>query len=467
MRLWIVWWNLASRLRPAFSRNTTFLWFAAALAGMCVRPDLAGITSFVRALGLRHSCYPSLIGMFHSKGISLDKLTALWTRTAMETMRPHLLMAAGRPVLLADGIKIPKSGRKMPGVKKLHQESDNNTKPEYIYGHSCQSITLAVKAGNSFLSVPLACRVHEGTVFSNRHKRTTLDKLMELSDDLPIGGPATLVADAFYASGKIIKSLLAKNWHLITSARTNIVARLSPEEVPAKKRGRPKKYGKSIKIYELFSDEAAFVEASIPLYCEKDVTVRFRTIDLFWQRAGVVVRFVLVIHPARGRKILMCTDLAMSAEEIIQLYGVRFKIEVGFKQAVHTLGAFAYHFWMKAMKPRPRKSGDQYLHRESKDYRDAVRLKLHAYHCHIQMGVIAQGIIQAIAIQETRLVWSLFGSWLRTIRADVPPSERVVALAMRNALPEFLADSPKTNILVKFIRGKIDVDRAEGLRLVS
>ena len=34
------------------------------------------------------------------------------------------------------------------------------------------------------------------------------------------------------------------------------------------------------------------------------------------------------------------------------------------------------------------------------------------------------------------------GSWLRTLRVGVPPSERVVALALRNALPQFLADSP-------------------------
>lgn len=38
----------------------------------------------------------------------------------------------------------------MPAVKKLHQESDGNTKPEYIFGHSCQAVTLAVKAGAGF-----------------------------------------------------------------------------------------------------------------------------------------------------------------------------------------------------------------------------------------------------------------------------------------------------------------------------
>ena len=89
------------------------------------------------------------------------------------------------------------------------------------------------------------------------------------------------------------------------------------------------------------------------------------------------------------------------------------------------------------------------------------------YHCHIQFGVIAQWLLQAVAILDATSVWRGFGSWLRTVRAGVPPSERVVALALRNALPEFLADSLADHILAKFIRQRLDLSRAEGLRLAS
>ena len=34
-----------------------------------------------------------------------------------------------RLIILANGIQQPKEGRKMPAVKKLHQESGNNFKP--------------------------------------------------------------------------------------------------------------------------------------------------------------------------------------------------------------------------------------------------------------------------------------------------------------------------------------------------
>ena len=40
----------------------------------------------------------------------------------------------------------------------------------------------------------------------------------------------------------------------------------------------------------------------------------------------------------------MSTDTSLRAIEIIRLYGLRFKIEFAFKQAVHVFGAFYYHF---------------------------------------------------------------------------------------------------------------------------
>jgi hypothetical protein len=39
--------------------------------------------------------------------------------------------------------------------------------------------------------------------------------------------------------------------------------------------------------------------------------------------------------------------------------------------------------------------------------------------------------------------------------------------AMRNALPEFLAGSGQASIFKKFIRDRINLSRAEGLRLAG
>ena len=163
----------------------------------------------------------------------------------------------------------------------------------------------------------------------------------------------------------------------------------------------------------------------------------------------------------------MSTDTSLGAIEIIRLYGLRFKIEHGFKQAVRVVGSFSYHFWMKEMKPLHRRNGNQYLHRESSAYRDAVKRKINAYHVFIHAGVVSQGLLQYLSANVPKQVWASFGSWLRTIRPGIAPSELVVATALRHSLPEFLLNTAQHNIFAKFIVHRQDPDRLEVFRIAS
>jgi hypothetical protein len=49
--------------------------------------------------------------------------------------------------------------------------------------------TASTHAAKSVFSVPLAVRIHEGLVWSNRDKRTLLDKMLGLLDILAIEAP--------------------------------------------------------------------------------------------------------------------------------------------------------------------------------------------------------------------------------------------------------------------------------------
>ncbi len=104
--------------------------------------------------------------------------------------------------------------------------------------------------------------------------------------------------------------------------------------------------------------------------------IKYRTRDLLWKPAGRLVRFVIVEHPKRGHCLQMSTDLSLSALEIIELYGLRFKIEHGFKKV----------------------------------YRDHVHRKIKAYHVQVQAGIVAQGLMQYLSVTEKQRVRQGFGS---------------------------------------------------------
>jgi hypothetical protein len=467
MQLWNLWWSWVEPLRGASSRSRSFLWLAAALAGFSARGDLLGVTAIIRALGFAERYYDRLLDFFHSPAVDVDRLTRCWVKLLFARL-PGIVRANGRPVLLGDGLKNPKRGRKMPAVKRLHQSSDGNTKPEFIMGHSIQAVSLLVSAASSFFAIPLVARIHEGLVFTNRDKRTLPRKFLSLVESLGISEPVYLVADAYYACRTIALGLAASGSHLLSRLRKNAVAYLPVPTVEGKrKRGRPRLYGLKIGLSSLFDTLEGWTEAQSPVYGENAVRIRYLSIDLIWRPIRRLARFVLVEHPHRGRIMLLCTDLTLAPIEIIRLYGLRFKIELSFKQAIRTLGVYAYHFWMASMTKISSRSGNQHLHHKSEAYRIAVRRKLGAYHRHIQIGLIAQGILQCIAITSPDLVWRHFGSWLATIRPGIPPSELVVMAALRNMLPDFLARSAPGFIFTKFLRDRFDLKRAEGFRMAG
>lgn len=467
MLLWSELMKCVRILSGACTRRRTAIWFMVVIVAWVARPDLLGVTSFVRAAFLTSSAYHPLLHLFHSSALPLGALLEAWVKLAMRVFSPS--SEGGYTVFVADGIKVGKEGRKMPAVKNLHQESENNSKAEFIMGHSFQALSLLVTtASGQAFAVPLVARICEGLILKrSRVRRSQLAKLadmfLEVTAIAAVRG--LLVADAYYASRTIINPLLARGHQLVSRVRKNAVA-YEPASVPRKKgRGRPKKYGRKIPLRDLFKGWQSFSEAQSPVYGETSITIQYRAVDLIWRPIGKTVRFVLVKHPTRGRLILLSTALDLDPLVVIKLYGLRFKIEVSFRQSLHTLGGYAYHFWLMAMKPIRRCDGDQHIERRSDKYKKNVARKMDAYHRYVLIGCIVQGLLQHLSINFASEVWRTFRSWLRTMNTNLVPSELVAAHALRAHLPQFLLDTSSDHELKKFILDHADFERIPGVSM--
>lgn len=84
-------------------------------------------------MALLPDCYLSMLHFFRASSWSLDAIRTGWF-SAVKEYSP-LYLEGNFHVLVGDGVKQSKEGRRMPGVKKLFQESENSAKPQYIHGH--------------------------------------------------------------------------------------------------------------------------------------------------------------------------------------------------------------------------------------------------------------------------------------------------------------------------------------------
>ena len=148
-----------SSFRESFTRASTYKWFVTIVIGMMVRKDDLGVTSLIRALGLK-PVYEALDRFFRSDAWKLQGLEQKW-RSIVATAAP-LERYKGAAVLPGDGIKVSKEGRRMPGVKRLHQESDNSGKAANIMGQMYGSVGVLAAAGGKTFCIPLACELHDG-----------------------------------------------------------------------------------------------------------------------------------------------------------------------------------------------------------------------------------------------------------------------------------------------------------------
>lgn len=431
---------MLSAFRACFSRAAAFEWFVVIVVGLMVRSDHLGVTSIVRDLALDSRHYESMLHFFRSSAWSLDALRLAWQEVV------PLLRVRGRVVFVGDGVKQAKEGRYMPGVKKLHQESENVSKGEFIFGHLFGAIGILAGKRHKWFCLPLFINLQDGVKaiwgWTGDAEQRQGSHVVQMIEQAFVAartfGGALLLLDRYFLSIPALQRLAEGHgfMHMVTKAKMNAVA----YEKPAPKkpgRGRPPKKGKMLKLAELFQTrEDDFQTVAVTLY-GKEETVSFLCLDLLWgQGLYQELRFVLARHGDR-LAILVSTDLSLAATEIIELYGYRFKIECTFREMKQVIGAFGYRFWSASMPKlnRYRRKGEsdplEQVTTESDRHR--IRLTLQAIEGFVMCSVIATGIVQLLALRFSGQTPALFFRYLRTPSKSIV-SESTVTAYLRKSI---------------------------------
>ncbi len=474
---------LLMSFQDRFPRGATFQWFVVAVLGFLVRLDHHGVSSSIRWLQIRPELYEPFLAFFRSKALKLDAVLQHWQ--SLVSQHCAVRTRAGAFVLIGDGIKVAKEAERMPGVKRLHQESENSGKASWILGHHFGVVGMLIGTKEKCCCVPLVAELHEGAlalrqmqkkkapVVDTVQKTTIVTLMVHLVKTVAsrLRMPCLAVLDAFFAVAptfQIAKTLCGDKGgrllHIVTRAKDNAVAY---EDPPSKYsgRGRPRKHGRKVVLATLFSTRVeAFETVTMTVYDEAKV-LSILCVDLLWRPIKEKLRFVLVKDGAQTF-ILMCSDLTLDPKEIVQIYSKRFKIEVTFKTLKHVIGGFRYHFWTSAWTdPKGKSLSLEQLKNLPEHSKLLIAGAMNAIEAFVNIALIATGLLQILAVEYAEDIRYKHRWWMRTHSSEVPSEEMVKTVIQHEFYHHFR--NFKHTAIYRIIRGKAVQHTSEPIRMAA
>lgn len=352
----------------------------------------------------------------------------------------------------------------MPGVVSIRETSETQSKPSYFRGQCWGAVGVLVGSLSACFCLPLQLQIHQGFCHIGGEKQNGDTDYPSIAQRLVIMAvafavrydrPSILVLDAFFSVGSVfrlahsVSSIALKQPYLqiLVRAKKSYVAYFAAEPKPSNRPGPQKRYGEKVHLMECFDHRQLFQTVSCEVY-GKTETIQLMTLTLLWKPVSDWILFVFAIT-SRGPILLMCSDLHFSPVHALELYCARTRIEIMFDVLKHVMGAFRFRFWSKRMPKHSRRPvSNRCLKKPHPEHLATVEACWQAYERFVLCAMIAQGLLQLMALKFGNSIWQQHTLYLRT-RSRQLPSERIVKHVFTAIFNQQLFNVQETGIIQK------------------
>ncbi len=262
-----------------------------------------------------------------------------------------------RLLVALDDFINPKTGRKIFGCAHIFDHAAKANQSKYPWAQNVVLVGLLKRIKGRWACLPLAHRFYlpkkalasNSDTMSIPGKATSFHTKLEQAAEMIIqlaqhfvGVPVTVVCDSWFGNNGLFKPVrkhLGTSFHLLSRLRSNSVLYTLASKRTAKQRGRSRKYGRRLgtcaEMAATIKPESSCLR--VFLYGHyRDVLASTKVVML--KTLKCPVRVVWIFRNTQWIA-LFSTDLDLTAEQIIEYYGARWKIESGFKEIKQDIGS--------------------------------------------------------------------------------------------------------------------------------
>lgn len=324
------------------------------------------ITSWLRAARINR-CYKAYYYFIGSMGKKTETIA-----TELLKIMIHRIYKNTNTVLMAiDDSPTPRYGPKVIGAAIHRNPTPSPDGRKFVYGHVWVTLS-AIARHRDFgtIGLPLLAKMYVKAKDVKSIKlafKSKTEQAVELAKWAyncceSFGKRLWIVTDGGFTRASFLKPAIKAGIVAVTRLRKDAVLYGEVKQPEKRKRGRPRKYGKRIKLANIVKKSDGWFKTKAILYGREE-TKEVKVFKALYKPAGCMVKVLIVKESKDCFRAFMCTDLTASAVEIIEAVADRYAIEQNFsdikeiegagQQQVRTLGSnigtFHLNLWLHSM----------------------------------------------------------------------------------------------------------------------